>query len=123
MGRTHGRSPRRPARARRGSSNPCARKKAGLRGANGAVAAPAGSPATRAAGGGEAVPMRFSSVWRLGETETDSEHGQHVFGPARLRLHLPPDFLDVAIHPPPVSLPTHPLPHPSPPSPPPHPPR
>src|SRR5260370_4462201 len=97
MGRTHGRSPRRPARSRRGSSNPCARKKAGLRGANGAVAATAGSPATRAAGGGEAVPMRFSSVWRLRETVTDSEHSQHVFGPAQLRLDLPPDVLDVGV--------------------------
>jgi hypothetical protein len=61
------------------------------------VAATAGSPATTAAGGGEEVPMRFSSVGRLRETVTDSEHSQYVFGPAGLGFDLPPDVLDVGI--------------------------
>src|SRR5713226_6291306 len=81
----------------------------GLHGANGAVEATAGSPATTAAGGGEAVPMRFSSVGWLGETVTDSEHRQHVFGPASLGLDLPPDVLDVGIDRPFVGLEGHAL--------------
>src|SRR5260370_24338731 len=57
----------------------------------------ADSPATTAAGGGEAVPMLVSSVWWLGETVPDSEHGQHVAGPPRHRLDLPPDVLDMGV--------------------------